>query len=379
MRRFRGTPGLLAGENAVRNPKRTAATASALMVGVALVGFITVTGSSIKASADEAISGSMLADHAVVSGSMDPSAGGFHKGLAGELTELPGVEAASGVRAAPALIDGDVANLISVDPASVERVLEFDASSGAMSDLGGTGVALAADAAEDLGLVMGSTLEVEFLDGSADELSVVALFDEKSWGDIVVGHGVLDAHAAGSLDSEVFVALADGVDPAEGRAILEAELSAVANASVKDAQGYAGDIAAEIDMLLGLGYALLALAVVIGVLGIANTLALSILERTRELGLLRAVGMFRTQVRSMVRWESAVIALFGAALGLVVGTGFGLALVRALAEEGIEVVVVPVPALAVIASLAVLAGVAASLLPSRRAARVDVLTALGSS
>ena len=173
--------------------------------------------------------------------------------------------------------------------------------------------------------------------------------------------------------------MADGVDPAEGRELLEAELSAVANASVKDAQEYAGDIAAQIDMLLGLGYALLALAVVIGGLGIANTLALSILERTRELGLLRAIGMFRTQVRSMVRWESAVIALFGAALGLAVGTGFGLALVRALAEEGIEVVVVPVPALAVIASLAVLAGVAASLLPSRRAARVDVLTALGSS
>ena len=379
VRWFRGTPGLLAGENAVRNPKRTAATASALMVGVGLVGFITVTGSSIKASADDAISGSMLADFAVVSGSIDPTAGGFDNSMASDLGQLPEVLAASGLRTAPVLIDDDVANVVSVDPSTVEQVLEFDTVEGHLADLGPGKVALSEPTARDAGLRVGSVMEVEFADGTSDELVVEALFADQSWGDIVVEHSVLESHGVGSLDSEVFVALADGVDPGTGRSVLEAELSGVANASVKDSEEYAGDIAAEIDMLLGLGYALLALAVVIGVLGIANTLALSIMERTRELGLLRAIGMFRSQVRSMVRWESAVIALFGAVLGLAVGIGFGLALVYALADEGINVVVIPVPALAVIAGLAVLAGVGASLLPSRRAARVDVLTALGTS
>ncbi len=143
-----------------------------------------------------------------------------------------------------------------------------------------------------------------------------------------------------------------------------------------DKDGFLDLVSSEIDTMLGLFYALLMLAVVIALLGIANTLALSIFERTRELGLLRAVGMGRSQVRSTVRWESIIIAVFGTALGLAIGTFFGWATVRAMADQGIDTLTVPVTSLAVVTLIAAFAGAVAAVLPARRAAKVDVLRAL---
>ena len=152
--------------------------------------------------------------------------------------------------------------------------------------------------------------------------------------------------------------------------------AAYASADVLDKDAFLDVVSTEIDTMLGLFYALLMLAVVIALLGIANTLALSIFERTRELGLLRAVGMLRSQVRSTVRWESIIIAVFGTTVGLAIGTFLGWAIVRALADEGIDTLTVPFGSLAVLTVIAAVAGAAAAVLPARRAARVDVLDAL---
>ena len=148
------------------------------------------------------------------------------------------------------------------------------------------------------------------------------------------------------------------------------------SADVLDKEAFLGVMSGEIDTMLGLFYALLMLAVVIALLGIANTLALSIFERTRELGLLRAVGMARAQVRATVRWESIIIAVFGTTLGLAIGTFFGWAIVQAMADQGIDTLTVPYTSLAVVTAIAGIAGAAAAVLPARRAAKLDVLKAL---
>ena len=152
-----------------------------------------------------------------------------------------------------------------------------------------------------------------------------------------------------------------------------------ASAVVQDRAAFIDSKNADIDTMLGLFYAMLALAIFIALLGIANTLALSICERTRELGLMRAIGMTRAQIRSMVRWEATIIAVFGSTLGLAIGTFFGWAVVRALANEGIDTLTVPVASLAVVTLIAAAAGATAAILPARRAARLDVLVALVSA
>ena len=177
--------------------------------------------------------------------------------------------------------------------------------------------------------------------------------------------------------------LANGGDAIDYRVYVSGDESAIGavaasygSANVLDKDGFLDLVSSEIDTMLGLFYALLMLAVVIALLGIANTLALSIFERTRELGLLRAVGMGRSQVRSTVRWESIIIAVFGTALGLAVGTFFGWATVRAMADQGIDTLTVPVASLTVVTLIAAFAGAIAAVLPARRAAKIDVLRAL---
>jgi putative ABC transport system permease protein len=379
MRWIRGTSGLLARENAARSPKRTAATASALMIGVGLVGFITVMGSSVKASIDDAIGGGLQAEYVVVTDSGGQLTGGFDTSLAEQLTALPEVDAVTSLRVTDALFDGDPTQLASLDADTVEQTFDLDVVEGSVTDLTADGLAVSEDYAEEQGWELGTVVPITLADGVERELTVQAIYASGGFSDQLVDHAAVAVPGATPIDSELFVKVAGGVEDDAARRAIESVTASAANAEVQSRPEYSEERAAQIDTLLGLGYALLALAVVIGVLGIANTLALSIVERTRELGLLRAIGMTRSQVRSTVHWESVIIALFGTALGLTVGIVFGWAVVAALAEEGITTLVVPVSSLAMAALLAVVAGVGAALLPARRAARLDVLTALRSS
>jgi putative ABC transport system permease protein len=192
----------------------------------------------------------------------------------------------------------------------------------------------------------------------------------------LIGTAAFEANFVEQLDFQVFVKKADGVKVSTALAAVHQEADAYPGAKVLDQTGYKAEQLAVVDQMLGLVYALLALAILIALLGIGNTLGLSIVERTRELGVLRAVGMTRAQLRSAIRWESVIIALQGTALGLLVGVFFGWALVTAMKDEGLNTFAIPVQSLAVVVVLAALAGVVAAILPARRAARLDVLRAV---
>ncbi len=373
--RLRGVTGNLARENAMRNPKRTAATASALMIGVALIGFITILAASTKSSTDAAIDGALTGDFVVNPGSF--GSGGLDPDLAREINELPEVAAATGVRAAAVEIDGGTQQVLGVDPRTGFELVDVEPLEGSPSELGADGIAVFEDVAEEDGLAIGDTVDVTFKDSGVQPLRVAMIYGEdQPAGSYLLGREAYEANVAEQYDTFVFVDAASGVSSDRALAAVTRVAEGFPGADVQDRTAFKEELTKPVDQLLGLVYALLALAIVIALLGIGNTLALSILERTREVGLLRSVGMTRAQLRSTIRWESVIIALQGTLLGMVIGGFFGWALVRALREEGIDRFTVPVTTLLVVLLLAALAGVLAAVLPARRAAKLDVLRAI---
>lgn len=372
--RLRGVTGHLARENAMRNPKRTAATASALMIGVGLVTFITIFAASTKASFGKTVDRAFTGDFII-------TAGGGTAGVAPELTQrvndLPEVARAGGVRAGFAEIDGDPDLVLGVSPEAF-AIFDVEPVAGSPDDLDAGSIAVTDDLADDEGLVVGDRVPVEFTATGRQELTIALVYAanlgvENEW---LLGTAAFAANYPDQLDIQVFVQAAPGVPADEALAAVEGVVADQPGAQVLDQSEYKEEQMAFVDQMLGLVYALLALAIIIALLGIGNTLALSIVERTRELGVLRAVGMTRAQLRSAIRWESVIIAVQGALLGLVIGVFFGWALVAALRDEGLNTFTVPVTSLAVVVVLAALAGVVAAVLPARRAARLDVLRAL---
>jgi putative ABC transport system permease protein len=376
--RLRGVAGRLARENALRNPKRTAATASALMIGVGLVGFITVFAASATASIDRIIDESFRGDFIVDSGSF--GLGGFNPQLARDLQDRPEVGTASAIRFTQTEIEGNGTFLVAVDPATVGRIFDLGAADGDLAALDAGSIAVHDRRAEDEGWAIGDTVTVRFAETGVQEMRIALLFTERDLvgGSFAVGLAAFDANVVPVQDAQIYVTRGDGVDAESARLAVEETVATYPTATVLDQTEFKDANTAQFNQLVALVLAMLALAVLIALMGIANTLALSIFERTRELGLLRAVGMTRSQLRTVVRWESVIIAVFGAALGLVIGLFFGWALFRALADEGFREFRVPVGTLAIVTVLAALAGVVAAILPARRAARLDVLQAIAS-
>lgn len=375
--RLRGITGGLARENAMRNPKRTAGTARALMIGVGIVSLITVFASSIKASINDQIDRAFRGDFVIDSGSF--GFGGLSTSLADDLNELDEVETATGVRFGQAEIDGNSRFLFVIDPRSFERIFDLEVTEGSLDDLGDDGIALFADTAEDGGWDVGDTIPARFAETGNTDLTLAAIYDgNEVAGNYVIGIDMWAANSAEQYDAQVYVQLAEGVSLDEGRAAVDSVADKVPNANVQDQDEFKRSISASIDPLIYLVYALLALALFIAFVGIANTLALSVYERTRELGLLRAVGMTKRQLRASVRWEAVLIALQGTLLGLILGTFFGWVLVRAAEGEGLTVFKLPITQAAIFVMIAALLSVGAAILPARRAARLDVLQAIAS-
>ncbi|MDQ3147708.1 MAG: FtsX-like permease family protein [Actinomycetota bacterium] len=378
--RVKGVAGTLARENAVRNPSRTATTASALMIGVALVGFITIVGSSAKASIDKTIEGALVGDFVVESGQF--GLGGLSPEVATRLNELPEVETAAGLRAVPVELDGQGTFVSAVDPRTIGDLLDLGITAGSYEDLDETAIAVHDDTAVEQGLAIGDTVPVVFTETGAQELTVGAIYDNGElfgFENYFVGTAVAEANLADQFDLQVYVNTAQGVGAGEARAAIATVTDDYPTAEVQDQTEFREAQAAPIDQFLSLVYVLLSFSVVIALFGIANTLALSVFERTRELGLLRAVGATRSQVRSVVRWESVIIALLGTLLGLVIGAFFGWALVTAVEDEGFNTLRVPFGQLAVITVVAAFAGVIAAVRPARRAAKLDVLQAIATT
>jgi putative ABC transport system permease protein len=373
--RLRGITGQLARENAIRNPKRTAAAASALMLGVGLVGFITIFASSTKASFTQILDEVFTGDF-VVTGTAAFGSGGIDPAFAARAATIPEVSEVASIRGTFVQVAGSSAQIVAASP-EIFRFFDVDPVAGSPTDLAADTIAVHEDKARDQGLHLGDRVPVVFKDTGLQQLRIALIYrDKQPAGDWLLGTAAYDANVADRFDYQVFVKKAATATPVAALAALKAVSAAYPGTKVFDQAGYRDDQTRFVDQLLGLIYALLALAILIALLGIGNTLGLSILERTRELGVMRAVGMTRPQLRAAIRWESVVIAVQGTVLGLVVGVFFGWVLVRALRDEGLLAFSVPVASLAFIVILAVIAGVLAAVLPARRAARLKVLRAI---
>ena len=375
--RLRGLSGSLARQNAIRNPRRTAATASALMVGVGIVTLFTVFAASLKESTAATIDRSFAGDLVISSG---PFGGSLSPDLAVAVGDLPEVDGAVGIGRGFASIEGDTKQMTVADPAALATAVDVGVTSGSVADLADDEIAISDATADANGWALGDTVPVTFADGASTELTVGATYDVSD----IVGGYVLPSetyapHTRQPVDSTVVVDLADGTSLTDGKAAVERVAANYGGPDVEDRDEFAATMSAGADMFLTIIYALLALAIIIALMGIANTLSLSIHERTRELGLLRAVGQTRGQLRSMVRWESVIVATFGVVGGIGLGVFLGWALVEAAGNTPGSVIsefVLPVARLAIVVVVGAIAGVLAGLRPARRAARLDVLGAI---
>jgi putative ABC transport system permease protein len=375
--RMRGVPGELARQNAMRNPRRTASTASALMIGLTLVVSVGVFASSLKGSFGGILKGSTNADLFVARAS-DGSIG-FSTEVAKTVAGVPGVDEVSATGYGSARFAGSGSEYAAVDPTNAEKLLNLDFSAGGATGLGTDGVVVQKAVAEEKGWKVGSPVTAEFASTGKHTLHVVGIFDRTGGfieSDYVVSLAAQGAFDGTRLDTAALVLLDKGADKLAVQKQIKTALHDHPDAEVLTQGEYEDQASGTIDKLLIFVTVMLLLAVVIALLGIVNTLALSVFERTRELGLLRAVGMTRSQVRAMVRWESVIISLIGALSGAALGTVFGVALAKALSDSGIKSTVVPYGSIALYVGLAAVAGVVAALGPARSAAKVDVLKAV---
>lgn len=374
--RLRGMPGELAKQNAMRNPRRTSSTAAALMIGLTLVVSMSVFASSLKASFGDVIGDKTDADLYVTASSAQGP--GFSPSVVDAVGDVDGVETVSASGWGTARFAGQDSSYSAVDPATAGELMKLDLSQGSLSDLGKDSVVVSKATATSEGWTLGDTVEAEFAASGKHALEVVGIYDSKGWiaDNFIIGLDEQNALAGPQLIASGLVKIASGADRDQVQDAIAAALADHPDAKVLDQDAFEAEASGFIDGLLMFVTIMLLLAVVIALLGIVNTLALSVFERTRELGLLRAVGMTRGQVRAMVRWESVVISLIGAVTGAGLGIGIGLALSRALEDEGITGISIPGPQIVLYVALAAVAGVLAAVGPARSAAKVDVLRAV---
>ncbi|HEY7453927.1 MAG TPA: FtsX-like permease family protein, partial [Thermoleophilaceae bacterium] len=374
-RRIAGTAGELARRNAMRNPGRTAATAAALMIGIALVAFSAVLGAGMRESTKGALAEQVRADYVIVGqdgwSPIDPDAA---KAVAG----VPGVDVSTGLVQDTARSFGDKIAVDGVDEAKIASVFGFDWKDGsddAYAELAAGGAIVTDRFAEDHDLAVGDRFEVTALKGDKLDLSVAGIskpdrFNPLGTGEVTIARSAYDKSFTAERERYAFVS-ADGASTPQ----LEQALASFPDVKLQSKSEFQTDQSAWVDQILGIFYVLLGLAVIVSLFGIVNTLALSVLERTRELGMLRAIGMSRRQVRRMIRHESVVTALIGAVLGIAVGLFLAGLATAALSEEGLRFAV-PVGSLVAFTIVAAVAGILAAMGPARRAARLDVLKAL---
>ena len=372
-----GEPALLGRENAVRNPRRTAATASALMIGIGLIGVVAILGASMKASATSTVEVTMRADFVVSTHQVPGAPNGVPPIAAQRLRESPAVAAVSEVRSGQWGLGGRGQTLVAIDPLTVNGLYRLDsASAAAVRNLDDDGVLVRDTVAGRRGWQVGDLVPMTFARTGTRQQRLAATYSSSTVrGDYVISLGAFEANYTDQLDMEVDVRLVPGMSGAAGRAAVRTALADFPNLAVRDRGEVVAAQAEQVNRLLVPVVALLALSVVIALLGIANTLALSVHERIRELGLLRAIGMARRQLRSMIRSEAVIIAFLGAALGVAVALFFGWAVTAALHEQGITRRVYPVGQLMGLTGVATAASMVAAALPARRAANLRLLDA----
>ncbi|MGE0881842.1 MAG: ABC transporter permease [Acidimicrobiia bacterium] len=369
--------GVLATENAARNPRRTASTASALMIGLALAGGFLVLGESTKQSIKNTLESAVKADFLI----NDPSSfQGFSAKLGEDLAKQPELDTVSvfqGGQGVGMQVDGDTKSITAADGETLDAVLNLGVTAGKTTDLVGDTLMIQKDVAKKLGVGVGDTIQGTFQSTGTTPLKVVALYKDAS----LLGNWVisLDTYAKNFTNqNDVFVAatIKDGVDIEAARAAVEKVTDQYPTVDMQDKVEFNKAAAGRVNQGLIVINGLLFLALTIAVIGIANTLALSVFERTREIGLLRAVGMTRRQTRRAIRWEAVLVAVFGAVIGIVVGTLFGVSITSAMPESFISTVQIPFGQMLFLIVIAILAGIVAALFPAWRAGRMKVLDAI---
>jgi putative ABC transport system permease protein len=375
--RLRGVAGVLARQNAARSPRRTSGAATALMIGVGVVTLMTVISASLKSSyADQA--GKAFAGDLSISTGQRSTHSGFSGQLSADVTKLPQVANAAGLGTGTVLLDGAKQAVTTTDPARLDGVLDLDITAGTLAGLGNDQIAVDKKTADGKNWRAGSQVMVRFPDGVTQRFGIGAIYKPSQVaGSVVISQAAVVPHDPQALDTKVLVKLKDGTDLASAKAAIKPVAARYGASDIQDRDQFVKAQSSSIDQLLGVVYVMLALAIVIALLGIANTLSLSVYERTRELGLLRAVGTTRSQIRSMIRWESVIVSVFGTIGGLVLGLFLGWALVHAVAQggTGTGTFSAPAPQLIIIAVVGAIAGVLAAIRPARRATRLNVLDA----
>jgi putative ABC transport system permease protein len=379
--RLRGVTGLLARENSQRQPARTATTAAALMIGVALVVFVGVFSSSLRGSVDQGLEQQFVGDIAILN--LD----GFSPippKIADELAEVDDIEAVSPIAGAPARIEesGDEFLLNGIEPEGLGAIANLDWVEGSdevLDDLGPTGALVESNWAEGKDIAVGDTLTITGPAG--DQVSATVEGSVRDQSGLIVpfltmSRSTVRDQLGGRDDFITFAGFAPGADPEATRERVDELLAdRFPNAEARSQEELRDEWSGEIETLITMIYVLLGLSVIVSVFGVVNTLSLTIFERTRELGMLRAIGTSRRQIRRMVRYESVVTALLGAIVGTVVGLGIGIIAVNALEDEGLILSVSPgVPIVVLIAAF--ILGIVAAIRPARRASRLDVVEAL---
>ncbi|MFD0903752.1 ABC transporter permease [Actinomadura sediminis] len=372
--RLLGAPGRLARRNALRNPRRTAATAAALMIGLALITVVNVLGATMRTSVDRQIEDQFGADYIVQAAGGAAAGASVGPDVAGTLAKVPGVEDASMIYGGRAEIAGEEVRYVAGDAAAVAHAVRLETVAG-KAEFGPDGILVSEDNAKEHGWTVGSPVPVRFPDGQSATLRVSGIYAENA----MVGGQIVDprVYLAHAVKPQIDLVVVDAADAgAATTKAIEDALGAYPNLEVSDQAALKDEARAQVDTMVTALTTLLMMSVIIAAVGVVNTLALSVIERTREIGLLRAIGLGRRQLRRMIRVESIVIAVFGAVLGIGIGVAFGAALQNALADQGLTVLSVPVLTLCAYMAVAAVIGVLAALWPAWRAGRMDVLQAI---
>lgn len=367
-----GSVGQLAELNASRNPRRTAATASALMIGLALVVTMSILGQSTKVSVSGLVETTFRGDLTVSSlvGTIAPKIGD-------DIEEVEGVDKLYRTRSTSATIDDENTSVFAMEAGSFDKTVEITMDSGSMTDVPGEAV-VEKTWAEKNGYSVGSEID-SVMSGHDVPLTVTGIYtvpDGVRMGELMINFATWDEAEIPVVDNNYTLYLESGADLQEVWDRIDDATADQPLITVNDVESTTAQATANIDQILAIIYALLALAVVIAVLGIVNTLALSVIERTREIGLLRAIGLTRGQLRGMVTLESVVVALLGAFLGVGLGLVFGVSLQRLLGDQGLDQLAIPWGLLATFLVVSILVGILAAVWPARRASKMDVLQAI---
>lgn len=375
--RFRGVTGSMARQNSARNPKRTARTASPVLIGVALVTAVTALAASIKGQIDTVVTKQFKGDYAITTSNR--GFGGLSPQMAVDVAALPEVQQATGIGFVNAKVDGKGQFVTTITPSTIEGVWDISPIDVTYAALTKDSLFVSKKKADALDLKVGSTKTLRFSDGSSHVLTITGLYTENDFGDYAINKELLANTTITNFDVGVYVKAKAGADPVAVRAALQELVDDYGQGKLLSKSEFIDETAGSVNQLLGLIYGLLFLSVIIAVVGIIITLLLSVFERQRELGLLRAVGMTQSQVRTTVRWESVITSLLGAVTGVVLGLGLGWVIVFALRDQGLTTFSLPIVSTIWIMIISFIVGLLAAIYPAWRATKVDILSALNTN